>query len=145
VSARVRWDGLDELKAWMRNLPASATGEATRIVEGAANAAAADARAGYVEHRFSGDLESHVVVTHFERGKFTTGAIVKNTAHHAWLFENGTMARHYVTEKGKTHLTGAARAMNVFRPAMIRRRKIMYEQLKTMLLRIGFTQVTGDA
>jgi bacteriophage HK97-gp10 putative tail-component len=144
VSASLRWDGLAELKAQLRSLPADLTGEAIRIVEARANRAAADARSGYAAHVVSGNLQKGVTVTHFDRGKYSAGAIVKNTAPHASIFEHGTVARHYVTKNGAQHLTGAMPAFNVFIPAMQRQRRGMYDDLIVMMQRHGLT-VLGHA
>jgi hypothetical protein len=144
VSVTLQWSGLEELRAELRRLPEELTGEASNIVEGAANAAAADAKQGYGKHRVTGHLQDGVIVTHFDKGRFSAGAIVKNTAKHAWIFENGTQARHYITVNGKRHVTGAMPAFRVFIPAMQRRRRSMYQRLKDLLVRKGLS-VSGDA
>jgi len=136
----VKWNGLAELREQLRHLPADLTGEATHIVEGRANRAAADMLAGYAEHRRAGRLQKGVTVTHFDRGRFSAGAIVKNTAPHASIFENGTQARH--TDLGANR--GAMPPGHVFVPAVVRQRRAMYEDLKAMLVRYGL-RVSGDA
>jgi hypothetical protein len=144
VSASVRWSGLNELRAALRNLPEELTAEAGHIVEGAANGAAVDIKRDYAKHRRTGDLQDGLTVTHFEKGKFSAGAIVKNTAKHAWLFDNGSQARHYITKRGKKHATGAMPPSHIFVRGAIRARRKMYEQLKALLERKGLV-VTGDA
>jgi hypothetical protein len=140
VSASVKWNGLEELRAQLRQLPAELTGEASHIVEGAANGAAVDLRVAYGAHVRSGKLQDKVVVTHRDRGKFSAGAIVKNLARHAWLFENGSQARH--TEIGADR--GSMPAGHVFIPIVMRARAVMYDQLKALLVRKGLL-VSGDA
>jgi hypothetical protein len=138
MSARIVWNGLEELKEQLRNLPTELTAEAGHIVEGAANAAAADVKAAYPVR--TGNLRDHVFVSHRDKGRFSAGAVVKNTAKHAWIFENGTQARHNSIGANR----GSMPPGNVFIPAMIKRRRVMYQQLKTVLERHGL-RVSGDA
>lgn len=135
---RLHFDGLAELREALRNLPADMTGEATHLVEGAANGAAAEIKAGYP--RRTGHLIAGVTVSSFEHGRFSAGMIVKNTAKHAWLFENGTQARH--TDLGANR--GSMPPGHVFIPVVIRKRRQMYEQLKDLVARQGLV-VSGDA
>lgn len=137
---RLYFPGLEELKAELRRLPEDLTGEAGHIVEGAANGAVVDIKQGYQAHSRSGNLVDHVFVSRFEGGKFSVGYIVKNTAPHAWIFENGTQARH--TELGE--FRGAMPPGRVFIPAAIRARRKMYDALKAMIARHGL-EVSGDA
>jgi hypothetical protein len=140
VSASVRWSGLDELKAQLRTMPEELTDEGGQIAEDEANGAADDIRQGYQRHVRSGRLARGVRVTHFARGKFSAGAIVKSAAPHAWIFENGTQARHTAIGANR----GSMPPGHVFVPAVVRRRRRMYERLKELLTRRGLV-VTGDA
>lgn len=153
---RMVFTGLAELKAALRNLPAELAGEASHLIEGAANAAAADIKAQYhvrttnlnsTSLKAPGGLRDGVVVTHFDKGKFHPGAIVKSTAPHAWLYDNGSQARHYITAGGTPHETGAmwgrTAPTHVFVRALIKNRHRMYQQLKDLLVRKGLV-VTGD-
>jgi hypothetical protein len=79
-------------------------------------------------------------VSHQDKGRFSAGAIVKNTAKHAWIFENGTQARH--NDLGANR--GSMPPGHVFIPAVIKRRRIMYQQLRALLERHGL-KVSGDA
>lgn len=141
MSNRIVFSGLEELKAALRALPDSLTAEASRIVEGAANAMAADVKREYPVGP-TGNLAGSVYVTHFDKGRFQAGAIVKNAAKHAYIFENGTEARHYYTKGGAIHPTGKMPPGHVFIPIAIRRRRWMWQQLAEMVKRNGF-QVTG--
>ncbi len=138
MSNGFRWSGLDELREELRNLPEEMTGEASHIVEGAANSAEADIKAGYPSR--TGNLRNHLQQTHFDRGRFSAGVILKNTARHAWLFENGSQARH--TDIGADR--GSMPAGHVFVPAVLKARRRMYEELKALVTRKGL-QVSGDA
>jgi hypothetical protein len=140
VSVSVKWDGLKELRALLLALPAELRGEASHVVEGAANRAAADIRAAYGAHVRSGRLRNKVFVTHYVRGRFSAGAIVKAAAKHASLFEHGSQARHTAIGADR----GTMPAANVFIPRVMRARAVMYDQLKALLTRKGLL-VSGDA
>jgi hypothetical protein len=135
----LRLDGLEELRAQLRALPSELTAEASRIVDSTANAAAVEVRTEYGRHNVSGSLQAGVVVTHVEGGKWSAGAILKSMAKHAWLFENGSQARH--TDLGADR--GSMPPAHVFVPAVMRARRSMYQKLKDMLVRNGMT-VTGE-
>lgn len=129
------WSGLDELKLALQRLPADLTSDASEIVEGAANRAAFEARAAYPLR--TGHLKKGVQLRSIRPGGFVVGTQVLNRAPHATIFEYGTQARHYFTKRGKTHLTGRMPPGHVFVPIMIQRRRVMYEQLKSLLVRNG--------
>lgn len=130
--------GLDELREALRNLPAELTGEASRIVQAAANGAAAQIKAAYP--RRTGNLGDGVTVETISGGQFTAGAIVKNTSKHAFIFENGTQARHTAIGANR----GSMPPGHAFVPAIIRKRRWMDEQHIDLLRRHGLT-VEGDA
>lgn len=140
MSASVRWNGLEELRAALRNLPKDLAGEASSIVQRAAADAAQEIRAGYQAHRRTGNLAEHVKVEALSVGPFGAGMAVKSTAKHAQIFERGTELRH--TSLGANR--GAMPPGRVFVPAVIRRRRTMYERLKALLISHGLT-VRGDA
>jgi hypothetical protein len=139
----MKWDGLAELYKQLENLPADLTAEAAHIVEGVANAAALEIRSAYPVH--SGNLRESVFVTHFDRGRYSAGAQVKATAHHAWIFENGTAARAYYTKNGVRHETGAMPPGHVFVPIVMKHRRLMYTQFAALLERHGLTARIDDA
>jgi len=134
---RFVWNGLEEFKAALRALPAELTDEASGIVEANANAVVAEIQAGYPVR--TGDLRDHVAVT-FTTSHYATGAVVKNTSKLAYIFENGTQARHNKLGANR----GSMPPGHVFIPAIIRRRRVMYEQLADLLTRHGL-QVSGVA
>lgn len=145
MSATV-WTGLEEFKQQLRAMPAELTGEASGIVTGEAEGAAAEIRAVYEAHARSGDLASHVFVSAVSKGQFGAGAVVKSTGKHAWLFDNGSQARHRVSGASTGTMWGQTPTppLHTFVATMIRRRRAMYEQLKALLARKGLV-VTGDA
>lgn len=135
---RLVFHGLEELKADLRNLPAELASEASQIVVESANGAATEIVATYPER--TRNLKRGVKVQMLTGSVFFVGAVVKNTAKHAWIFENGTQARH--TALGANR--GAMPAGRVFVPTVLRWRRRMYEQLTALLERHGL-RVTGRA
>lgn len=138
------FDGLEELKAELRNLPADLTGEARNIVEDTANGAAVAIRTIYGKHRRTGNLQDNVIVLQSASGgQFGVANIVKSAAPHAWLFDNGSQARHYVTKSGKQHDTGRmwgkTPPTHAFVRTMIEYRHRMYDKLADLLRRHGLS------
>jgi hypothetical protein len=140
VSTRLVLDGLAELRAALRSLPAALAGEASGIV----TAAAQNAKADMHYPRVTGDLADGLDVATVSAGEYGAGALVTNSSKHATIFENGTEARHYFTVNGVRKETGRMPPGHVFIPAVVRRRREMYAQLKAMLERHGL-EVSGDA
>lgn len=138
MSASVRWDGLEELMAELRSLPDDLAAEASGIVVGAANDAKDEIYDAYPER--TRHLKEGLFVRVREGQRYGVGAIVVNKAPHAWMFENGTNARH--TDLGIDR--GSAPPGHVFIPIVMRRRRAMYEQLRGLLTRHGLA-VSGDA
>jgi hypothetical protein len=140
--------GIDELREALRSLPADLAAEAATEVTAAAQAAEADVRQVYEAHVASGTLAARLSVS-TSTSAFGANAKVKNTSPIAFIFENGTQARHYVTASGAQHATGAMWGKtpepptHTFVRAMQARRKAMYERLRAILERQGL-QVTGE-
>lgn len=139
---RLVFDGLEQLKADLRRLPDELKAEASQIVEGAANDASAEIKSGY--HVRTGNLRDHIYVTHQDAGRFSAGAIVKNTAKHAWLYDNGSQARHRASGASTGTMWGHTPPTHLFVKTVIKFRRRMYAQLKDLLTRKGLT-VSGDA
>lgn len=135
---RLRFDGLAELRQALRNLPAELTAEAANLIEGEANAAALAIRRGYPLGE-TGNLVEGVIVTHFEKSKVSTGAIVKNTAKHAYIFEHGTQVRR--NAKGANR--GAMPPGRVFIPRMQEARRRVHSGLRLILQRAGLAVTDG--
>jgi hypothetical protein len=138
MSVTLHWDGLSEFRADLEHLPEGLTTDSDPIVASAANGAAADIRAGYPKR--TGNLKKNVFVSRLDKGKDFAGYIVKNPAPHAFIFENGTQARHTAIGANR----GSMPPGHVFVPAVIRRRRAMYLQLKALLVTYGLV-VSGDA
>lgn len=130
---RIRFDGLEELRAELRKLPEALRDDASQIVIDAAEGAAADIIEDYPER--TSNLKKGVKVTILSGSRFFAGATVRNTAKHSFIFENGTQARH--NELGANR--GSMPPGNIFVPNVMRRRRQMYEQLKALIARQGLT------
>lgn len=143
-SNRLVFSGIEELKAQLRALPEDLANEASVIVQEHAQTAAATVRAVYASHRDAGDLADGVVVEINTWGRFGTSVVVRSKAKHAWLFDHGSQARHYITRHGVPHLTGRMPARPTFVPTMMRFRRAMYVELADMLRAHGLI-VTGMA
>lgn len=133
------WDGLEELKRDLRNMPSELSGDASEIVVSAAQEAAGEIRAEYESHRRTGNLANHVKVEVIQGGQFGAGAIVKSTAKHAHIFENGTQARHSAIGANR----GAMPPGHVFIPIVVRKRREMYSELRSLLTDKGLA-VSGE-
>lgn len=136
MSSTFVWQGLEELKAQLRALPSELAAEASEIVLSSAQGAKNDMQ----YPRRTGNLADHVTVSTVAVGQFGAGAIVKNTSPHAAIYENGTQARHTAIGANR----GSMPPGHVFVPAVVRRRRQMYERLKALLVAHGLA-VTGDA
>lgn len=133
---RLKFDGLQELKKSLRDLPFQLHAEAENEVDAEANQAALDIRQAYKIR--SGELVQGVVVERVERSRFFAGRRVVSKSPLAMIYENGTQVRH--TKLGYSR--GRMPPAHVFIPAMIRHRKEMYDRLRDLMRRHGL-KVTG--
>ncbi len=133
----VTWSGLDELRDSLRTLAPDLAEEAEGIIDDAAELAKAAVIQGY-PRGLTADLRDHVGTTSTSIGRFGTSITVANTSALAWIFENGSQARH--------NKLGANRSVmppgHVFVPAMIRHRAAMWVKLRALVERAGLV-VTG--
>lgn len=125
-------EGLDELRQALRSLPARLREEAGRIVVKRAESAKQQAVATYEAHARTGNLARGVTITH-DYSQYGQVAIVRSRAKHAWMFENGTQARH--TGLGANR--GAMPPAHAFIPAMVRERRAMNDELIEIVRREG--------
>jgi hypothetical protein len=131
-------DGLDDLKRALRDLPEVLTDDAGDLVRAAAQNAAGGIRAGYA--KVKGNLQNGVAVVEEGGARYGVRYRVRSKAPHAYLYEYGTQARHYITEAGKRHATGimpAAPPGRAFVPKMIDARARLYDELGWLLVRNG--------
>src|SRR3954470_15777063 len=132
---------MDELIRQLRQMPKELTGEASQIVVKAANDAAEELRANYPD--VTGNLRKGVKVSTEAVGQFGAGAVVKNTSPHAWLYDRGSRARHWVTGKSTGQMWGKTGPKHLFVRTAIKHRKRMYSELKALLVSKGLI-VTGN-
>ena len=162
MSVTLQWDGLKEFEDEFGKIPETLTNDAAPIVRRNAEGAAADVRAAYPIRttglRYTarrrkpwyppGGLKSRVIVSRLGAVHGSLGVVVKSNDPIAWLFDNGSQARHYLSVKGATHDTGQmwgrTPPTHLFVRTMIAHRRVMYSELKDLLVKHGFV-VSGDA
>jgi hypothetical protein len=132
----VEWRGLEELKAALRQLPTELTGEASRIVEGTANAAIVDMRAEYPP----GELRDGLYQSTQSTGPYGVGIVIRNRSGWAWHWDYGTQMRHWVNGKSTGRLWPPH---HTFGRTMAQSRRRMYAQLQQLLERHGL-RVSGE-
>ena len=129
MSVRLILRGVDELRDALRRLPEELTGEGGAIIRDAATAAHDDVDTVFNAHEVTGTLERRLELVEVAGGRFGSILKVVDRAKHAWMFEYGTVARHW--RNGK--LTGTMPAANVFVKAMIHRRESMWDRLRRLV------------
>jgi hypothetical protein len=138
VSASVRWRGLDELRAALRQLPAALGKDASAIVNKHADRTADRLKAIYPRGK-TGNLQEGVVIRQRDNTQFGAAIEVTSAAAHAHLWELGTENRR--TAKGwnrgrmKSHVSSGLIAI-----AQEERRE-MYDDLLAMLQAYEFLKV----
>lgn len=140
---RFYFDGLEQLRAELRQLPAALAGEAGHLVQGEANAAAVAIRTIYGAHRVTGNLQEGVEVEASTAGQFGVVYVVRSKAPHAWLFDNGSQARHWAEGKSTGAMWGKTPPTHAFVRTMIAGRRRMYDLLGALLARVGL-RVSGS-
>jgi hypothetical protein len=141
VSASVRWDGLDELRAALRALPAELTDEARSIVDQAATDAMSAMRGEYPE----GELQNGLTRSWLAGSVAGVAILIKNRSGWAWLWDHGSKLRHRSRSGGSTGAEwGGTTPPHTFGRNMAQYRRRMYEDLKALLTRHGLL-VSGDA
>lgn len=124
-----------EFRALMRAMPVELRDEGAEIVIARAEQAADSIIAQYPEH--TGNLKSHVK-KEIKREAFGIRVVVKSTAKHAFIFEEGTKVRH--------NKAGASRgfmpAADIFVPVSIQKRDAMQGELIALMQRKGL-EVSG--
>lgn len=137
ANSRLEWKGLDELRAELRRLPSEMVSEATGIIHDAAARAAVSVQSHYPKR--TGDLKKGVKVVKVFAGQWGAGAAVRNTSNLAYIFENGSQARH--TKIGANR--GSMPPGHVFIPTMRIHRRAMYAHLRALVASKGL-EVSGD-
>lgn len=137
MATRFVFEGLEELKAELRELPAALAGEASGIVLTRGERAKQDILAAYPER--TGALRRGLKLRYLAMGQFGAGIELRNTAPHAQLYEVGSQARHTAIGANR----GSMPPGNIFVPTISRQRRAMYGDLRDLLVRHGL-EVSGD-
>jgi hypothetical protein len=139
-SVRLRFDGLNDLRAALRRLPAELASEAQAVVTDAAAAAAAEVQAANPIK--TGNLQSHVTVAPIVAGRWGAAVLVKSTATAGRtsiplqnIVDSGTQVRR--TSKGANR--GQTKRKNILVPIVMRHRARMEAALRAIVVRAGFT------
>jgi len=133
-------NGLEELRAALRQLPEALHTEAAVIVQAHAEEAYREIDAKYAEHDYTGNLRRGLsVMQTFIGGRFATRWIVRNRAYHAYIVENGTELRQTLGKKTmKPGLSrGRMKPLHIFIPIAMRKRRLMVSALVALVRRAG--------
>lgn len=142
---KVTWTGLTEYRNEVRQLPEACTGEAAKVVEGEVNGAYVEIAQVYGQHRHTGKLLKRLKITPItNKGALTTGRKLTSGSPIAWLFDNGSQARHWVSGKSTGKMWGRTPPTHIFTRTEGRTRARIVNLLKAMVLRRGATTVAGD-
>jgi len=134
---QLRINGLAELREALKQLPPDLVREASVIVQAQAEAAMREMAGAYPVH--TGNLKAHLKLE-VGTDAVSASARVRNTAKHAYIFEQGTAPRRWANGKS----TGRMPAGRVFIPIAIQRRRIMLAALIDLVERAGL-HVSGAA
>jgi len=141
----VVWTGLAEYRAELQALPTACTGEAAKVIEGEVNGAYVAVAQVYGAHRHTGTLRKRLQIVPLKvSGNLTTGRELKSGSPIAWLFDNGSQARHWASGKNTGTMWGKTPPTHIFARSVGRARRNVTNLLKAMVLRRGATTVTGD-
>jgi hypothetical protein len=140
MPATLTLDGGGILRRQLQMLPRILTEDGTIVVQKTADAAVARIVAQYQRVRKTGTLAARVSVRAIGGGQGKVIRDIASRAPHGWLYEFGSKVRR--TRKG--WMRGQMPPADVFIPEVIRYRRLMYQDIKSMMARNGL-QVSGDA
>lgn len=130
------WHGLEEFRAQLRQVPTACTNEAARIVEGGVNSAYVTISAVYGRHRYTGTLQDRLTIQPLrQKGELTTGLVLKSGSPLAWIFDNGTQARHWKSGKSTGAMWGKTPPTHIFLKTIIKTRREITDKLHGMVHR----------
>lgn len=142
---RVVWNGLAEYKAELKQLPTELTGEAAKVIEGEVKGAYVAISGVYGRHRHTGTLQKRLKIAPLKiKGNETTGLELKSGSPLAWLFDNGSQARHWASGKSTGRMWGRTPPTHIFAKTVGIAKRDIVRLLKAMVLRRGATSVTGE-
>lgn len=138
MSNRLTYDGMEEFKAALRQLPVELSRDGGDIVVRRSQEALDEIVEQYQNHSHSGNLASHVRLE-VQQQSAGARAVLKSTAKHAVIFENGTQVRKNAAGKN----LGAMPPAHIFVPTARRKRAEMVEDLVDLLKRAGLEVSLG--
>lgn len=141
MSASVKLEGLDELRAELRQLPETLKAEAAQIVLDAAESCKREVQAAYPTGP-TGNLKRGVTMTTDANNRAGVSARVKSNAKHVHIFEKGTQLRHTNSGANRGRMPPAPESQRMI-PIVIRARRRMVQQLIEMVQRQGL-EVTSS-
>ena len=136
--AAVTWDGLDSFLDELRVLTGNLVDEANAIMVHSSEAARRDIASHYPVRK--GGLRRGLVITP-ARGTLLSGATLRQTAPHGWIYEHGTKRRQ--TQAGADR--GQMDPTPVFEPIAAAYHRAAIDEVKGRLLQHGASQVTDTA
>lgn len=143
MGVRVTFTGVDEMQTELHQFPDAAAAEAASIVLSAGTTAAQVLRSVYQVHRVTGHLADTVTVTPRTAGALVAGAKVTANSPIAWLFDNGSQARHWASGKSTGAMWGKTPPTHIFVRTLMAARRTLAGPLRALLERHGLT-VSGD-
>ncbi len=151
MGVRLSFDGMDEFREGLRNLPQALASQAAQVVQGSAEQAGQAIRSNYPIRQTNlhpgprrkspwyppGNLHNRVTVTNQSSG-VSARYVVKSSAPHAHLFENGTGRRSTQSGANRGSMPAAPIGERMI-PVVIRVRARMVSQLVEIVKAAGFT------
>ena len=134
MAATLKIKGLDELRKALMDLPLSLSRAAVPIVHGATQATFRDINAAYPTGG-TGNLAQHLQMELRGSDGVSAGGRVWNTAKHAYIYERGTVKRHWL--RGKN--TGASPPHRLFATIPRAHRLVMEQDLWQLVEDAGLT------
>jgi hypothetical protein len=144
AKATMVWDGFQEYLDELRKLPEDCAVEAANLTESGVNAAYQTISQVYGQHRFTGTLQSRLRIKTVRVGRLIKGLVLESGSPIAWLFDNGSQARHWASGKSTGKMWGRTAPTHIFAKTVARERRKLTQQFKDMLLRRGATSVVGE-
>jgi hypothetical protein len=147
------WDGLSDYLKELEQLPQDCHDEAAKLIEGEVNHAYLTISQVYGAHRFSGRLQNRLSISTLAVGRYVYAMVLKSGSPIAWLFDNGSQARHYTgTDKsGRTYVDADRGSMgsktpptHIFARTVGKAKRTLTTQFHNLLVRHGAVSVTGD-
>jgi hypothetical protein len=145
MANRVVWTGLNEYQAELKRLPDVCTDETAKLIEGEVNGAYVTVSQVYGAHRHTGTLQNRLRIAPLKRrGQFIAGLELVSGSPIAWLFDNGSQARHWASGKSTGTMWGKTPPTHIFARTVGRARRALTLQYRAMLLRHGAVRVSGE-